>query len=709
MTLTPPNWSRGGPFSVWPERRLPYTAKIVLLVEVPKAGSATPIDLLGALKTPERTPRRTRFAHAHEWRRATRPHPARSRGRCDMRPSSTLTYRRRRFAKAHVSQWWNRSRKAGGPMQTGKIWVALVLLLALAGCDRSPDRRSTAEEEQALTNVDLVLHNGRIFTSNPGLPWAEALAIDEGRFVYVGNGQGTAAFNAAAVIDLEGRFVMPGLVDAHAHPGYVDLEQFGYVEGATPAALLASVKHYADAHPDQEWLRLCCWPTEMFVEGERGPRKEVLDAVLPDRLVWFESETAHDFWLNSAALNHLGIDATTPDPRPGLAMYARSASGEPTGWVKEGAGVQHFAREFALVEAADVRRHRDGVVETLETLSRHGVTALFDAGNKGFGDHTYSLLAELEREGRLPLRYFGTYQIFVPERAQEAISELQRYQRMYGGERLQFRSVKLFMDGITANRSASYSEPYEGGDEAVATMLSSNALEDLLLALHDAKLDLHVHAIGDRAVSTVLDAVEAARKEIGTSFYPRVTVAHLALVKPSDIARIARLGVIANFSPWWFGAEADDAALELLGPSRFQRMYQARSVMSSGARVTFSSDEWWGGDMLSTYVSPYLGMQVGHTRQYPRSWRQAGDEHVREPADERLPLDRLLDGYTRHGAYQLRLEEQIGSVEPGKSADFVVLERNLFDLPPETIADVRPVAVVMEGEVIRGALAPPAH
>jgi predicted amidohydrolase YtcJ len=200
-----------------------------------------------------------------------------------------------------------------------------------------------------------------------------------------------------------------------------------------------------------------------------------------------------------------------------------------------------------------------------------------------------------------------------------------------------------------------------------------------------------------------LDAVQAARSVVQDDFYPRVTVAHLALVDPVDIPRISALGVVANFSPWWFGVESSSVVSDLLGKDRYNAMYPARSVFESGATVTFSSDEWWGGDMLPTYLSPYLGMQTGHTRQYPKEWWQTADDGVRLPASERLTLEQLVTGYTRHGAYQLRLEDQLGSVEVGKAADFIVLDQDLFTMKPDEIWRLQPSLVVMEGKVMQGA------
>lgn len=580
---------------------------------------------------------------------------------------------------------------------------AALLIALTTSCQ--PKTNSSNEEipDSVIEKADLVIENARIYTSNKQQPWAEALAVKNGKFIYVGDASGIATYQSAATIDLKGQLLIPGMVDGHSHPGYVNVENFGEVEGDTAAKLLAAVKKYADEHPDDEWLRLCCWPTDMFVEGSQGPKKEVLDAVVPDRLVWFESATAHDFWLNSKALEKLGVDKNTPDPRPGLAMYARDENGEPSGWVKEGAGVQHFAKQFALTDASRIQLHKESVAETIQILSRHGVTSIFDAGNKGFGDLAYGVVSQLEKEGKLPLRYYGTYQIFTPERAKTAISEVKRYRSEYGGKLLQFNSVKLFMDGISANQSASFSDPYEGSTAyAGATMLSVEELRDLLLELNEEKLDLLVHTIGDLAVRTVLDAVEAAQAFTKDDFYPRVTMAHLVLIDPADLPRIKELGVISNFTPWWFGVNPDDVVEELLGEERYSKMYPARSVFDSGARVTFSSDEWWGGDMLATYISPYLGMQVGHTRQYPKDWWETEDDGIKSPINERLSLEQLLEGYTQNGAYQLRVEDKLGSIEKGKLADFVILNKNLFEVDPYEISTLKPSAVVMEGKVIQG-------
>ena len=204
------------------------------------------------------------------------------------------------------------------------------------------------------------------------------------------------------------------------------------------------------------------------------------------------------------------------------------------------------------------------------------------------------------------------------------------------------------------------------------------------------------------AARRVLDGVEAAKQVMGDSFYPRVTVAHIELTDPADYARFAELGVMANFTPWWHGIDIGNVVDVAAGPDRMSRTYTAKPLFDSGALVTFSSDDWGRLPMLS----PYLGMQVGHNRQYPKEWWADGadDSTYRLPDSERLSLELMILGYTINGAHQFRLEDEIGSIEVGKVADLVVLNDNLFDVDRYDIWKVKPAAVVMEGQLIQGAL-----
>ncbi len=579
-------------------------------------------------------------------------------------------------------------------------WLTALLTVLITSCHFTSD--SSTEE-----TADMILTGAKIFTSDKQQPWAEAVAIKDGKFIYVGNEAGASKYRSKSTrsTDLKGRLVIPGMIDAHAHPGYIDVEHYGDISETSREEMLAAVKKFADDHPDDEYLRLCCWPIDMYVHGAAGPNKAELDVIVPDRPVWFVSEAWHDRWLNSKALEVLGVDKNSPDPLPGLATYVRDENGELTGWVKEGAGWQHFAKQFPINDDAGKRLHEETIASALQTLSEYGITTLYDAGNFGYEDLVYGILSKLEKEGKLSIRYEGTYQIFTPERTKLAISEMKRFRNTYGGERLQFNTIKLFMDGINENRSGGMLKPYTDDPGYVAnTMLTVDELRDFLIELNKEKLDLHVHTIGDLAVRNVIDAVEAAKVVAKDNFYPRVTIAHLELIDPDDLSRIKDLGVISNFTPWWLGVNHDDVVEVSLGADRYANFYQAKSLFDIGAIVTFSSDEWWGGERLNTYLSPFLGMQVGHNRQYPKEWWEEGEDEIRSPESERLDLEMMIRGYTTNGAYQLRMENEIGSIETGKLADLLVLDENLFDADRYEIWKIKPSIVIMEGELIRGSL-----
>jgi len=563
------------------------------------------------------------------------------------------------------------------------VAIVLLFVLALAG--------------GATHAADWVLTGGTVFTANAGSERAQAVAIDEGRFVYVGDAAGATKFVTASTrrTELHGKLVIPGMVDGHTHPGFIGIESYGspWLPTKSKRAILEAVRAYADAHPGTGWIRMCCWPERLYLEDDVGPTRHDLDSVARDRPVWLTSVVWHSVWVNSKALEVLGIDRNTPDPRPGVARYGRDANGEPNGFITEGAAWQFGAKHFDV----DAAGHEREVIRYIEHLSKHGVVAVYDGGNFGHEDRVYGLLSKLEREGRLPLHYEGTYQIFVPERRRDAIAQLLRLRERYGGELLRFTTIKLFMDGVASNRTAAMLEPYADDPSASGnTMLSTAELRDFLLELHAARIDLHVHVLGDRAVRTVLDAVEAARKELDDELYPRITLAHLGLVDPADSARIAKLGIVANYTPWWHGVSANDPVHHALGDARYGRSLLVKPLLDAGGIVSFSSDDWVVED-----TSPFRGIETGHTRRFPGV---AVDAPIRGPRSEQLALETMVRGYTINGAYQLRMEKEIGSIEVGKRANLVVLDRNLFDMDPADIHEIVPAAVVKDGALLHGEL-----
>lgn len=577
-------------------------------------------------------------------------------------------------------------------MRDTLIFGATMCLL-LSACSQEPPASSPS--------TDWILTNGRIYTVNEAQPWAEAVVIRDSEFVYVGDNAGAQEYvtEGARTSDLGGRMVMPGIVDAHTHPGLIDIEQYtARVEADDKDSFFEQLSAWAEENPGDDWVTAWCWPNRVFVDGDQGPDRADLDAIFPDRPVWITSCAWHSYWLNTAALESLGLDDDTEDPKPPIAIYKRDDDGRLTGWIKEGAGWQHFPEVFTLNEEV----HQASVRAILRTLSEHGVTTVYDAGNAEFADYVFDFIKSLEEAGELPVRYEGTYMITLPEKRHNAIAEMRRYRETYAGELLRFNTIKLFMDGVHENRSGALLEPYADDPDYVSdTTLSVDELTEFLLELHEAQFDLHVHVIGDLAVKSVLDAVAAARAQVDENFYPRVSMGHLQNIDPGDWARFGELGVSANFTPWWHGLDDPDPIGAALGEARDNDTYRAQEVINGGANVTFSSDDWALDSM-----SPFLGMQVGHTRQYPREWLGADDDPalLRLPESEKLEIEHLIKGYTINGAWQLRMEDRIGSIEVGKSADLVVLVQNLFEADPDTLHAIKPDAVIMEGELVHGSL-----
>ena len=584
------------------------------------------------------------------------------------------------------------------------LLIAVLASLSISACQPSTDDASPGD---AGSPADWVLQGGKFFTVDEAQVWAEAVAIKDGRFVYVGDNAGAQSFVGpdTARHDLGGKLAIPGLVDSHTHPGLMGRETAGYTavpvgggprgrlpRGGTKEEIVAAVEAYAQANPDLAWIEMGSWSGDLF--GVAGPHRRDLDGVVPDRPVMLGS--VHSVWVNSVALEMMGVDSNTPDPVPGLSYFVRDADGEPTGWIKEWAAWP-YAQHFADV---DRESNKEGIDTFLEYLSGHGVTSLLDAGNNNYHDLTYSLLAELEAAGRLPVRYEGSYHIYLPDQVPDAIDELQRLRRTYGSERLRFNTIKIHFDGTNEIRTGALLEPFSDDPGNLgATLLDTGQLRDFIVKLHEARIDLHLHILGDRGIRIALDAVQAARESVDGELYPRVTICHLDIIDTADYPRFKQLGVIANYTPQWHGLrDRPPLTAGTLGP-RFERMLLVQPLLDDGAVVTFSSDVTSLGGMER--ANPYLGMQIGHNRQYHEQGEAAP---IRLPISERLDLEDLVKGYTLSGAYQLRIEDQLGSIEVGKLADLVVLDRNLFEIDRYKIHEVRPETVIMEGEIIRGSL-----
>jgi len=560
--------------------------------------------------------------------------------------------------------------------------------------------------------ADIILANARIYTVNDAQPWANAVAMRGAEIVYVGSGDsdelGALVGPTTETFDLGGRLVIPGMVDAHAHPDWVALSAWHVTLPWTYDVdeILTFVRRYAKEHPREEapFIYAEYYPSTLF--DTDGPKKELIDAYVSDRPVLLQDHSDHCSWVNSKMLELMRVDKDTPlqvvpdDPAP---QFVRDADGEPTGWVTEYAW-EHFVG--AMYEA--IGWHPPAEVtpamlrDVTSFLTSRGVCALWDAIGS---EATFAAAAALDERDELNLSYCGSRRFFSLADLPENIAVLREWEEKYGGRHLHLDAMKLFLDGTNEIGTSAVLEPFVVGEENRGELrMSEDDLAACLILLNEEDLDLHVHLVGDRAFRTACNAVERARSQLGEAWRIQVTFAHCELIDPADMPRVAELGIIVNWSAHWSGGYFSAQSLEWLGPERFDRMYQFNPIIGSGGVVCYSSD------VITQYEAhrgdPFFGMQVAHTRIDPE-FPIYPDHPVREPASAKLSLTDLIKGYTVNGAIQLRRADRMGSIEVGKLANLAILNKDLFSVPDDDIHAVRPEAVLFEGKIVHGDLGLP--
>jgi predicted amidohydrolase YtcJ len=482
--------------------------------------------------------------------------------------------------------------------------------------------------------------------------------------------------------------VLPGFHDAHVHlmQSGAESHECDLSDAETPAQTLDVVRAYAAAHPDHTWIRGTGWHLPAFPAA--NPHKKLLDAVVRDRPVYLLSDDGHSAWVNSRALALGGVTAKTPDPPKG--RIEREARGRaPSGTLREA------ARDLVAskIPERSVEEYRSGLVAALEKANRLGITSALEA------DVTEPMLEAYrvaEARGELTARLRGALHL-EPSQGKAQIPHLVELANRYRTPNGRFRptAVKIFEDGVFEAKTAALIEPYvsqpkAGGGGKGTLTLQPASLEEVVVALDHERVQVHVHAVGDRAVRVTLDAFERARAANGPRD-ARHEIAHLQIVHPADRARFKDLGVVANFEPFWAFADENIEKLTLpfLGEARSQWLYPIASVLHAGAHLSCGSD--WSVSSMD----PLEGIQVGVTRKDPHDGKLA----PLVPA-EAMTLADMLACYTLGGAYAAFREAELGSIEVGKIADLVVLERNLMTLDASEIKGANVQLTLLEGRAV---------
>lgn len=536
----------------------------------------------------------------------------------------------------------------------------------------------------SIPSADLVLLGGAVYTVDAARTWAEAVAVKNGRIVFVGPTSGAKKFisKQTRVMNLQGKMVLPAFHDSHVHPvsGGIELGQCNLNDATTAEQVLESIRRFVAAHPQEKWIRGGGW--QLFIFENANPHKSLLDQISTEKPIYLTAADGHSVWVNSRALEIAGITSATPNPTNGR-IERDPKTGEPTGTLREDASglVGKFLPKYSRPERIE------GLRRALQMANRFGITSLQDAS---VDEDELEIYAELDRRGELTVRVVAALYA-DPDEGLKQIARLKALRRKYQSKNLRVSAVKIFADGVIEPHTAALLEPYVGlNGERGKPNWDAEALNKMVVALDREGFQVHVHAIGDRAARETLDAFEQARKLNGARD-SRHHIAHLELIHPQDIPRFQALQVIANFQPLW--AYADPYITKLtepfLGAERSRWLYPIGSVARTGAVVAMGSD--WS----VTSMNPLDGMQVAVTRRE----LEATDGDAWH-AEELIDLPTAIAGYTINGAYVNFEEKHTGSIEVGKAADLIVLDKNLFAIPKSAIHQVKVVLTLLEGKTV---------
>ena len=549
--------------------------------------------------------------------------------------------------------------------------VRLVALACIAGCAKHPA-------------ADIVFRGGTVYTVDSLHPRASAVAVAGTHIVYVGDVAGVSPFigPSTRVVELRGRMLLPAFHDSHVHPVTAGMRMTECaLDDLTSASQVAdSIASCSRAHPGDAWFRGHGWQLPVFPHA--NPGRALLDSLVPERPAYVRAADGHSAWVNSRALALAHVTSATPDPPDG--RIERDAQGNPSGTLREGAA-DLVSSILPPVTGAD---RVAGLERALRLAGSLGIVAMQEA------DADSDILAAyrtLDQRHALTARVVASIHV-DPVAGVAQIAEMSRLRAYFAGDRLRVTSAKIFADGVIESHTAALLEPYTDTHTRGPANLSPGAFDTLVTALDHAGFQVHVHAIGDRAVHMALDAIAAAQRANG-AHDARDHIAHLEMIDTLDLPRFKALGVFANFQALWAYRDSyiSDLTEPVLGAERSSRLYPLGSVAAAGGTIVGGSD--WG----VTSLNPLEAIEVGVTRRAPGA--PAGEPWLPR---ERVSLVRMIAAYTIEGARLAFDEHTTGSIEVGKAADLIVLDHDLFAIPPEQISRARVLLTLLDGHEVYG-------
>ena len=540
-------------------------------------------------------------------------------------------------------------------MQIRRRYLTVALVAALLFTASA----SWAQQSARVAPADIMIVHAKIYTMDEKRPWAQSLAIRKGKIVAVGTDEEVGRLRGIGTkfIDAGGKLVLPGLTDCHIHfiDGGFSLRRANLEDAKDVSEIQGRLRPYLEQH---------------------------LDALFPNRPVFLEGYDGHTYWANSKALALAGIATTTPNP-PNREIVRDPKTGEPTGALKESVG----DLVSKVVPKPDHVDRLNALREGMKWANQNGITRVHSAGGEF---DQLDLLQELREEKQLSVRFHIAYSLEPPELRPQDMDAIEAARKRFHDDWIDVNSVKFYLDGVVESHTAAFLDPYTDEPSKKGSLFWDPGKYKAAVAELDKKgLQLYTHAIGDYAVRTALDAYEFAERENHSKDH-RNRVEHVETITAADIPRFGKLGVIASMQP--LHAYPEDT-LEVwarnAGPERAARAWVWKSIADYGGHYAF------GSDWPVVTLSPWQGIQTAVTRQ-----TSDGKPPGSFVPSERLTVAQAVRGYTAEAAYAGHREKTEGSLESGKVADVIMVDRNILEIDPHAIDQTKVVLTIVGGKIV---------
>ena len=543
-----------------------------------------------------------------------------------------------------------------------------------------------AQRSTRVSPADILIVHAKIYTVDEKKPWAQSLAIHKGRIVAVGSDEQVRRFRGIGtkMIDAGGKLVLPAFTDTHIH-----MADDGFslarvnLQGAKDVVEIQNrLRVYASQHPDEKWILGQGWNYAMFAP-ETLPNKKALDQLFPAIPVFLECYDRHTFWANAKALSLAGIGQSTANP-PNGEIVRDPRTGEPTGALKESAGdlVAHILPRPTYVEYLNAFR------AAIKWANQNGIARVHSAG----GDFEHlDVLEELRDEKQLSVRFHIAYKVEPPELHPQDLDAIESARKRFHDDWIDVNSVNFFLDGVVESHTAALLDPYTDMPATKGVLFwDPDKYQSAVRELDKRGLQLYSHAIGDSAVRTALDAYESAEQRNHSKDH-RNRIEHIQTISAQDLPRFARLNIIASMQPQRAYPDEDtrDVWARAIGPERASRAWVWKSIAQYGAHYAF------GSDWPVVTLNPWEGIQTAVTRQTVDGQPAGGFV-----PSQKLTVAQAIEGYTIEAAYSGHREKTEGSIEAGKVADVIIVDRNVFEIATHTIHQTKVVFTIVGGKIV---------